>query len=132
MYEKPGWEQLMVHTLLTYRKRAEAPSLHCAPSCPDKKNLLLKGEERGICIKLSFGLCHIHKTQRKAAPAQRRSWLHILCQVTFCSSKLLARKDVNIFTAFLKVISAVSPAEPLNINWTCFPKIKNRTSNLLV
>lgn len=70
----------------------------------------------------SFGLFPTHKPEGKAAPAQRKSWLHILCQVTFCSPRLLVLKDIHIFTTFLKVISAVSPAEPLNINWTAFQK----------
>lgn len=70
----------------------------------------------------SFGLIPTHEPQGKAAPAQRRSWLHILCQVTFCSPRLLVLKDIHIFTTFLKVISAVPPAEPLNINWTTFQK----------
>lgn len=70
----------------------------------------------------SFGLFPTHKPQGKAAPAQRRSWLQILCQVTFFSPRLLVLKETHIFTTFLKVISAVSPAEPLNINWTTFQK----------
>lgn len=99
------------------RKRAKAPSLHhkTLMSWEGKRADKRKGNYMQKWDQ-PFGLYHIHKPQGKAAPAQRRSWLHILCQVTFCSPKLLALEDIHIFTTFLKVISAVSPAEPLNIN----------------
>lgn len=79
----------------------------------------------------AVSLLDIHKPQGKSASAPS-SCLHTFCQVTFRSPKLLAQKDAHIFTTFLKVNSAVSPVESLNINWTSFPKIKTRISNLLV